>query len=59
MTEIVLGAELPSGVPDRAMKACVIRSLPDVVFVHIAEPRNLAVSDAGLGEARSAITRQF
>jgi len=59
--ERVLGAGLLPGMLERAMKACVTRSLPDVWmdFVHIMESRNMAVSDEDFGAARHANTHQF
>ena len=50
---MAFGAELLTGMPERAMNACVTRSLPDVWldFVHIVESRNIAVSDKDFGAA--------
>jgi hypothetical protein len=58
---MVLGAELASGMEERAMNACVIRSLPDVRldFVHILNPLNMAVSDEDFGAAQTATARPF
>jgi hypothetical protein len=56
--EMVLGAGLLPGMLERAMKACVTRSLPDVWldFVHIIKSRNMAVSDEDFGAAGHAPT---
>jgi hypothetical protein len=58
--ERVLDTGLLPGMLERAMKACVTRSLPDawLGFVHMMESRNMAVSD-DFGAARHADTRQF
>ena len=58
--ERVLDTGLLSAMLERAMKACVTRSRPDVWlgFVHMMESRNMAVSD-DFGAARHADTRQF
>jgi hypothetical protein len=58
--ERVLDTGLLPGMLERAMKACVTRSLPDawLGFVHIMEFRSMAVSD-DFGAARHADTRQF
>jgi len=47
--EMVLGAEPLSEMLERAMKACVVRNLPDVRpdLVHIVESRNMAESNGG------------
>jgi hypothetical protein len=47
--ETVLGAELLSEMLERAMKACVVRNLPDIRLdlVHIVESRNMAESNGG------------
>ena len=46
---MVLGAEPLSEMLERAMKACVVRNLPDVRpdLVHIVESRNMAESNGG------------
>jgi hypothetical protein len=57
--EMVFGAKSPPEMPERAMKACVVLSLPDVRpdLVHIVESRNLAVSNEGFGAAPAATAR--
>ena len=58
--ERVLDTGLLPGMLERAMKACVTRSLPDewLGFVHIMESRNMAVS-GDFGAPRHADTQQF
>jgi hypothetical protein len=58
--ERVLDTGLLPGMLERAMKACVTRSLPEVWldFVDIMESRNMAVSD-DFGAPRHADAHQF
>ena len=59
--EIVLGAALLSEMLERAMKACVVRNLPDVRpdLVHIVESRNMAVSNEASAQQHAAIALPF
>jgi hypothetical protein len=58
--ERVFDTGLLSAMLERAMKACVTRSRPDVWlgFVHMMESRNVAISD-DFGAPRHADTHQF